>query len=91
MAQNGDVLIALPAAGQAASGLVAVTITPAGLAMGRDASGMPMPVEGGIAGNAQLKALLDQIADFLPEEYRRKWGLRTRVVDALNGMKISQR
>ncbi len=93
MATNGDILITLPAGGMAAEGLAAVTITPAGIAVGRDASGMPMPVEGGIAGNAQLKSLLDQIADFLPEEYRRKWGLRTRSAQdkpAAAGVKVSQ-
>jgi predicted transcriptional regulator len=42
-----------------------------------------------VQGNAQLKALLDQIADFLPEEYRRKWGLRAKASDAA-GFKVSQ-
>jgi hypothetical protein len=48
-------------------------------------------VEGGIAGNAGLRSLLDQIADFLPEEYRKKWGLRTKSAAAEAFMQISQR
>ena len=69
----------------------AVTITPAGLTLGRDTSGMPVGVAGGIEGNAALRALLDQIADMLPEEYRRKWNLRAKASDADQGVKVSQR
>lgn len=103
MAANGDVLITLPAGGlggagvgdastlASAGGLSAVTITPTGLVIGRDRSGLPVGVDGGIAGNPSLKALLDQIADFLPEEYRKKWGLRTKSAAAESGFKLSQR
>jgi hypothetical protein len=97
MTSAGDVIITLPTAGQAGfgsgsgSGLSAVTITPAGVVTGRDASGMPVALDGGIAGNASLKSLLEQIADFLPEEYRRKWGLRTRSAAAPEGVQISSR
>jgi Repeats of unknown function (DUF5649) len=99
MAANGDVLITLPsgagaggAGGAGLGGLSAVTITPTDsgfVAMGRTPGGAISGVEGGVEGNAQLKALLDQIADFLPEEYRRKWGLRAKASDAA-GIKVSQ-
>jgi hypothetical protein len=92
MAANGDVLITLPSGGAGLNGLSAVTITPTGSgfdAVGRTPGGAISGVEGGVEGNAQLKALLDQIADFLPEEYRRKWGLRAKASDAA-GIKVSQ-
>jgi hypothetical protein len=92
MAANGDVLITLPSGNSGLGGLSAVTITPtdAGfVAMGRTPGGAVSGLEGGVEGNPQLKALLDQIADFLPEEYRRKWGLRAKASDAA-GIKVSQ-
>jgi hypothetical protein len=97
IAQNGDVLITLPSSvsGSGSSGFAGVssiTITPTDTgfeATGRVASGAFTGLEGGVAGNAQLKSLLDQIADFLPEEYRRKWGLRAKGSDA-SGIKVSQ-
>ncbi|MBK8070479.1 MAG: hypothetical protein IPK34_00020 [Ramlibacter sp.] len=73
-----------------AGGLTAVTITPAGIVTGRDASGFPVSVDGGIAGNPALQSLLDQIADFLPDEYRKKWGLRAKRAGQDNGTKLSQ-
>ena len=99
MSANGDVLITLSSAVSGAgagagglSGLSSITITPTDSgfeATGRVASGGFSGLEGGVAGNTQLKALLDQIADFLPEEYRRKWGLRAKGSDA-SGIKVSQ-
>jgi hypothetical protein len=92
MAANGDVLVTLPAGTGGLSGLSAVTITPTDSgfdAVGRTVGGAPTGLEGGASGNPQLKALLDQIADFLPEEYRRKWGLRAKASDAA-GIKVSQ-
>jgi len=50
-----------------------------------------MAVEGGIAGNPALRSLLDQIAEFLPDEYKRRWGLRGRTAAAGADTKISQR
>ena len=57
--------------------------------VGRDANGLPVAVDGGIAGNAALRGLLDQIADFLPEEYKRRWGVRNRTAGGAAGMKVS--
>jgi hypothetical protein len=98
ISENGDVLITLPTTGAGVgvgagglAGLSSITITPTDsgfVATGRVASGAFAGLEGG-TGNAQLKALLDQIADFLPEEYRRKWGLRAKGSDA-SGIKVSQ-
>jgi len=92
------VLITLPGGSGAGAGgaggfggVSAITITPTDSgfdAIGRTAGGAIAGLEGGVAGNAQLKSLLDQIADFLPEEYRRKWGLRAKASDA-NGIKVS--
>jgi hypothetical protein len=100
MSPNGDVTITLPTGGLggmpgsgalASSGaLSAVTITPAGIVTGRDGNGLPMAVEGGIAGNADLRGLLDQIADFLPDEYRKRWGLREKRAAGEGAMKVSQ-
>jgi len=105
MAANGDVTITLPTAGlpnslgggatgtatlASAGGLSAVTITPAGIVLGRDANGLPVAIDGGIAGNAELRGLLDQIADFLPEEYRRKWGLRSKSAAGEGKLNVSQ-
>ncbi len=100
MAANGDVIITLPTGGlsgvagsgalASSGGLSAVTITPAGIVTGRDGNGLPMGVEGGIAGNQELRGLLDQIADFLPEEYRKRWGLRAKAAAAEGSLKVSQ-
>jgi hypothetical protein len=88
MTANGDVLITLPTGGlsgiigsgalASTGGLYAVTITPAGMTTGRDGNGLPMAVDGGIEGNQKLRGLLEQIADFLPQAYRKRWGLRAR-------------
>ena len=102
MGTSGNVTITLPQSsgsgtGDASNGLLAsngaglsaVTITPTGIVTGRDASGLPIAVDGGIAGNPALKALLDQIADMLPEEYRKKWGLKSKSASAGDGVKVS--
>ncbi len=101
MESNGDVVITLPAGGLSgfpgsgalavAGGLSVVTITPAGIVSGTDGNGLPMAVEGGIAGNPALRGLLEQIADFLPDEYKRRWGLTGRTAAVESDTKISLR
>ena len=104
MEANGDVVITLPTAPapdvqggatgtptlSAAGGLSAVIITPAGIIVGRDANGLSVGLDGGIAGNAALRGLLDQIADFLPDEYKRRWGVGNRTAGTGAGTKISK-
>ncbi len=101
MESNGDVVITLPGGGldgfpgsgalAVAGGLSVVTITPAGIVSGTDGNGLPMAVEGGIAGNPALRGLLEQIADFLPDEYKRRWGLTRRTAAVESDTKISLR
>ena len=90
-AQNGDVTISIPSSGPGAiPGLSAVTITPAGIVTGRDMNGMPVAVGNGtVFVNPVLRGLLEQIAPELPEEYRRKWGLRGPVAGVGAGEKVS--
>jgi hypothetical protein len=100
MLANGDVIITLPTGGlsgmpgsgamASTGGLSAVTITPAGVVTGRDGNGLPMGVEGGIGNNQELRGLLDQIADFLPDEYRKRWGLRAKSASTSGGTSVSQ-